>query len=145
MHFGPGGAWIENFQLNPTQKLFVEGVLMTNKHDPSSSQKLNIELMCFTWYPNILLITESFRIHGFKLKMHKEYDFDSHSQFQLFTPTSPASNSTPPFYPAVFPLSFKKKLIQLPSGSDLPMINSPLLPQEKTGLAFLWNGEIPNG
>ncbi|MBW0501998.1 hypothetical protein O181_041713 [Austropuccinia psidii MF-1] len=35
--------------------------------------------------------------------------------------------------------------IQLPSGSDLPMIQTLLLPQRKTGLAFLWDQEIPNG
>ncbi|MBW0462883.1 hypothetical protein O181_002598 [Austropuccinia psidii MF-1] len=37
MHCGPGGAWIENCQSNPTQTLFVEGVFMTYPNDPSSS------------------------------------------------------------------------------------------------------------
>ncbi|MBW0553406.1 hypothetical protein O181_093121 [Austropuccinia psidii MF-1] len=57
-----------------------------------------------------------------------------------------------PLYPTVFSLSSNKKLIQLPSGSDLPMmtplqsmINTPLLPHQKTGLIFLWDREIPNG
>ncbi|MBW0541674.1 hypothetical protein O181_081389 [Austropuccinia psidii MF-1] len=53
--------------------------------------------------------------------MPKEYDCNTHSQFQLFTPTFPASNSTPASYPAVSSLISKQKLIQLPSGSDLPM------------------------
>ncbi|MBW0528130.1 hypothetical protein O181_067845 [Austropuccinia psidii MF-1] len=63
-----------------------------------------------------------------------------------------ASNSMPPSYPALFSLTSKQKLIQLPSGSDLPMmtpphsiIQTPLLPHQKTGLAFLWDREIPNG
>ncbi|MBW0577976.1 hypothetical protein O181_117691 [Austropuccinia psidii MF-1] len=60
MHCGPGGAWIENCQSNPTQILFVEGVFMTDANDPSSSQKPNLALMFFTWYPNILFIMESF-------------------------------------------------------------------------------------
>ncbi|MBW0517017.1 hypothetical protein O181_056732 [Austropuccinia psidii MF-1] len=58
----------------------------------------------------------------------------------------------PPSYPAIFSLTSKQKLMQLPSGSDLPMmtlphsiIQTPLLPHQKTGLAFLWDQEIPNG
>ncbi|MBW0592740.1 hypothetical protein O181_132455 [Austropuccinia psidii MF-1] len=121
MHCGPGGAWIENCQYNPTEILFVEGLFMTDANDPSSSQKPNLALMFFTWYPNILFIMESFRTQDFKLKMPKEYDCNTHSQCQLFTPTFPASNSTPASYPAVSSLIFKQKLIQLPSGSDLPM------------------------
>ncbi|MBW0470454.1 hypothetical protein O181_010169 [Austropuccinia psidii MF-1] len=61
-------------------------------------------------------------------------------------------NSTPPSYPALFSLTFKQKLIQLPSGADLPMMTPPhsmiqthLLPHQKTKLAFLWDREIPNG
>ncbi|MBW0536170.1 hypothetical protein O181_075885 [Austropuccinia psidii MF-1] len=84
--------------------------------------------------------------------MLKDYDCNTHSQFHLFTPTFPASNSTPASYPAVSSLTSKQKLIQLPSGSDLPMmtpphsiIQTPLLPHQKTGLAFLWDREIPNG
>ncbi|MBW0524036.1 hypothetical protein O181_063751 [Austropuccinia psidii MF-1] len=84
--------------------------------------------------------------------MPKEYDCNTHSQCQVFTPTFPASNSTPASYPAVLSLNSKQKLIQLPSGSDLPMmtlphsiIKTPLLPHQKTGLAFLWDQEIPNG
>ncbi|MBW0576042.1 hypothetical protein O181_115757 [Austropuccinia psidii MF-1] len=57
-----------------------------------------------------------------------------------------------PLSPTVFSLSSKQKLIQLPSGSDLAMmtppqsmINTPLLPHQKTGPAFLWDQEIPNG
>ncbi|MBW0522840.1 hypothetical protein O181_062555 [Austropuccinia psidii MF-1] len=152
MHCGPGGAWIENCQSNPTQILFVEGVFMTDANDPSSSQKPNLALMFFTWYPNILFIMESFQTQDFKLKMPKEYDCNTHSQCQLFTPTFPASNLMPASYPAVSSLLSKKKLIQLPSGSDLPMmtpphaiIQTPLLPHQKTGLAFLWDQEIPNG
>ncbi|MBW0498011.1 hypothetical protein O181_037726 [Austropuccinia psidii MF-1] len=53
--------------------------------------------------------------------MPKEYDCNTHSQCKLFTPTFPASNSTPASYPAVSSLTFKQKLIRLPSGSDLPM------------------------
>ncbi|MBW0529908.1 hypothetical protein O181_069623 [Austropuccinia psidii MF-1] len=125
MHCGPGGAWTENFQSNHTQTLFVEEVFMTNPNDPSSSQKPNPALMFFKWYPNILFIIESFQKQEFKIKIPKEYDCDSHSQFQIFTPTTPTSILTPPLYPAVFSLSSKKKLIPLPSGSDLPMINTP--------------------
>ncbi|MBW0500895.1 hypothetical protein O181_040610 [Austropuccinia psidii MF-1] len=84
--------------------------------------------------------------------MPNKYDCHSHSQCQLFTPTTPTSILTTPLYPAVFSLSSKKKLIQLPSGSDLPMktlphsiIKTPLLPHQKTGLAFVWDLEIPNG
>ncbi|MBW0493226.1 hypothetical protein O181_032941 [Austropuccinia psidii MF-1] len=50
MQCGPGGAWIENCQSNPTQTLFVEGVFMTDPNDPCSSQKPNQELMFFTCY-----------------------------------------------------------------------------------------------
>ncbi|MBW0495462.1 hypothetical protein O181_035177 [Austropuccinia psidii MF-1] len=60
MHCGPGGACIENCQSNPTQTLFVEGVFMTDTNDPSSSQKRNLALISFTWYPKILFIIESF-------------------------------------------------------------------------------------
>ncbi|MBW0533105.1 hypothetical protein O181_072820 [Austropuccinia psidii MF-1] len=102
MHWGPGGAWIENCQSNPTQTLFVEGVFMTDANNPSSSQKPNLALMFFTWYPNILFIIESFKTEDFKLKMTKEYDCNTHSQCQVFTPTFPASNSTPDSYPAVY-------------------------------------------
>ncbi|MBW0521863.1 hypothetical protein O181_061578 [Austropuccinia psidii MF-1] len=35
--------------------------------------------------------------------------------------------------------------MQPPSGSDLPMIQTPLFPHQKTRLAFLWDQEIPNG
>ncbi|MBW0565828.1 hypothetical protein O181_105543 [Austropuccinia psidii MF-1] len=125
MHCGPGGAWIGNCLSNPTQTLFLEGCFMTDSNDPPSSQKSNLALILFTWYPNIVFIIESFRKQDLKLKMPKEYDFNSCSQFQLFTPTTPTSILTPPLYPAVFSLSSKKKLIQLPSGSDLPMINTP--------------------
>ncbi|MBW0495140.1 hypothetical protein O181_034855 [Austropuccinia psidii MF-1] len=152
MHYGPGGAWIKNCQSNPTQTLFVEGVFITDPDEPSSSQKPNLALMFFTWYPKILFIIESFRKQDFKLQMTKEYDWHSNSQFQLFTPTTPTSILTTPSYPAVFSLSSKQKLIQLPSGSELPMmtlphsiIKTPLLPHQKTGLAFLWDREIPKG
>ncbi|MBW0478312.1 hypothetical protein O181_018027 [Austropuccinia psidii MF-1] len=121
MHCGPSGAWIENCQTNPTQTLFVEGVFITDPNYPCSSQKPNLVLIFFTWYPNIVFIIESFWKQDFNLKMPKEYDCNTHSQFQLFTPTFPASNSMPPSYPALFSLTSKEKLIQLPSGSDLPI------------------------
>ncbi|MBW0493815.1 hypothetical protein O181_033530 [Austropuccinia psidii MF-1] len=92
MHCGPGGEWIEDFQSNPNQALFVEGVLITDHNDPSSSQKTNLVLMFFISYPKILSIIEIFRNQDFKLKIPKEYDCNSHSQCQLFTPTSPAEN-----------------------------------------------------
>ncbi|MBW0462366.1 hypothetical protein O181_002081 [Austropuccinia psidii MF-1] len=60
MHCGTGGAWIKNCHDIPTQTLFVEGVFMTDANDPSSSEKPNLVLMFFTWYPNILFIIESF-------------------------------------------------------------------------------------
>ncbi|MBW0475580.1 hypothetical protein O181_015295 [Austropuccinia psidii MF-1] len=60
--------------------------------------------------------------------------------------------TTPPSYPALFTLNSKQKLLQLPSGSDLPimtpphsMIQTPLLPHQRTALGFLWDQEIPNG
>ncbi|MBW0521220.1 hypothetical protein O181_060935 [Austropuccinia psidii MF-1] len=146
MHCDPGGAWIENFQSNPTQTLFVEGVFMTYQHDPSSSWKPNLALMFFTWYPNILFIIESFRKQYSNPQMPNEYDCHSQSQCQLFTPTTPTSILNTPSYPAVFSLSSKQRLIQLPSGLDLPMmtpphsiIKTPLQPHQKTGLAFLWD------
>ncbi|MBW0508867.1 hypothetical protein O181_048582 [Austropuccinia psidii MF-1] len=84
--------------------------------------------------------------------MPKEYDCNTHSQCQIFTPTFLTSNSMPPSYPALFASTSKQKLLQLPSGSDLPMmtlphfiIQTPLLPHQRTGLAFLWDQEIPNG
>ncbi|MBW0551451.1 hypothetical protein O181_091166, partial [Austropuccinia psidii MF-1] len=84
--------------------------------------------------------------------MPKEYGCNTHTQFQVFTATFPASNSTPASYPAVLSLTSKQKLIHLPSGSDLPMmtlphsmIQTPLLRHQKTRLAFLWDQEIPNG
>ncbi|MBW0561694.1 hypothetical protein O181_101409 [Austropuccinia psidii MF-1] len=84
--------------------------------------------------------------------MPKEYDCNTHSQCQLFTPPFPSSNSTPASYPAVSSLISKKRLIQLPGGSDLPMmtlphsiIQTPLHPHQKTRLAVLWDTEIPNG
>ncbi|MBW0479296.1 hypothetical protein O181_019011 [Austropuccinia psidii MF-1] len=67
MNCGPGGAWIDNCQSNPTKTLFVEEVFMTDQHDPSSSQKPNLALMFFTWYPNILFIIESFKNQDFNL------------------------------------------------------------------------------
>ncbi|MBW0483736.1 hypothetical protein O181_023451 [Austropuccinia psidii MF-1] len=145
IHCGPGWAWIENCQSNPTQTLFFEGVFITDQHDPSSSQKPNLVLMFFTWYPNILFIIESFCKQDFKLKVPKEYDCNTHSQCQCFTPTFPASKSTPPSYPALFSLNSKQKLIQLPRGSDLPMSQTPFFPHQKTGLVFLWDRAIPNG
>ncbi|MBW0504534.1 hypothetical protein O181_044249 [Austropuccinia psidii MF-1] len=138
MHCGPGGEWIENCQSNPTQTLFVEGLFMTDPNDTSSSQKPNLALMLFTWYPNILFIIESCQKEDFKLKIPKEYDCNTNSQCQLFTPRFPTSSSMPPSYPALFSLTSKQKLIQLPSGSELPMIQTPL-PHQKTGLAFLWD------
>ncbi|MBW0505967.1 hypothetical protein O181_045682 [Austropuccinia psidii MF-1] len=84
--------------------------------------------------------------------MPKEYDCNTHSQCQLFTPTFAALYSMPPSYPALFSLTFQQKLIPLPSGSHLPLmtlhhsiIQTALLPHEKTGLAFLWDHKIPNG
>ncbi|MBW0578874.1 hypothetical protein O181_118589 [Austropuccinia psidii MF-1] len=121
MDYGPGGEWIENCQSNPTQTLFVEGVFMTDPNDSCSSQKPNLALMFFTWYPKILFIIESFQKEGFKLKMLNKYDSNTHSQCQLFAPTFPTSNSMPPSYPDLFSLTPKKKLKKLPSGSDLPM------------------------
>ncbi|MBW0530829.1 hypothetical protein O181_070544 [Austropuccinia psidii MF-1] len=125
MHCGPGGEWIENCQSNPTQILFVEGVFMTDANDPSSSQVPNLTLMFFTWYPNILFIMESFQTQDFKVKIPKEYDCNTHSQFQLFTPTFLTSNLTPASYPAVSSFISKQKLIQLPSESNLPRMNPP--------------------
>ncbi|MBW0533950.1 hypothetical protein O181_073665 [Austropuccinia psidii MF-1] len=121
MPCGPGGAWIEDCQSNPTQTLFVEGVFMTDTNDPTRSQRPNLVLMFFTWYPNILFIIQSFQSQYFKLKMPKDYDCNTHSQFQVFTPTFPASKLMPASYPAVLSLTSKQKLIQLPSGSDLPI------------------------
>ncbi|MBW0533030.1 hypothetical protein O181_072745 [Austropuccinia psidii MF-1] len=152
MHCSPGWAWIENCQSNPTPTLFFKGVFMTDSDEPSSSQKPNLALMFFTCYLNIIFIIESFRKQDFKLQMPKEYDFHSHIQCQLSTPTTPISVLTTPSYPTVFCLSSKKKLIQLPSVSDLPMmtaphsiIKTPLLPHQKTRLDFIWDQEIPNG
>ncbi|MBW0586905.1 hypothetical protein O181_126620 [Austropuccinia psidii MF-1] len=146
MHCSPGAAWIEICQSNPTQTLFFEGVFITDQHDPSSSQKPNPALMFFTWYLNILLTIESSCKQDFKVKIPKEYDCNTNSQCQIFTPTFPASNLMPPSYPALSSLTLKKKLIQLPSGSHLPMmtrpnsmIQTPLLPHQKNGLAFLWD------
>ncbi|MBW0522748.1 hypothetical protein O181_062463 [Austropuccinia psidii MF-1] len=119
---------------------------MTDPNDPSSSQKPNLALMFFTWYPSILFVIKSFQKQDFKLKMPKEYDCNSHSQCQLFTSTFPASNLMLPSYPALFSLTSKQKLIPLSSVSDLPMmtpphsmIRTPLLPHKNTGLAFLWD------
>ncbi|MBW0558883.1 hypothetical protein O181_098598 [Austropuccinia psidii MF-1] len=144
MHCGPGGERIENFHSNPTQTLFVEGVFMTDPDEPSSSQKPNLALMFFTWYPNILFIIQIFRKQDFKPQMPKVYDCHSHSQCQLFTPTTPTSILTAPSYPAFFSWSSKQKLIQLPSRSNLPMmtlphsiIKIPLLPHQKPTLAFM--------
>ncbi|MBW0551262.1 hypothetical protein O181_090977 [Austropuccinia psidii MF-1] len=109
MHCAPCGALIENFQSNPTQSLFVEGVFMTDKNDPSSSQKPNLVLMFFRWYWNILFIIESFRKKDFNLQMPYKYDCHSHRQCQLFTPTTPTSISTSPSYPAVFFFVFQAK------------------------------------
>ncbi|MBW0512080.1 hypothetical protein O181_051795 [Austropuccinia psidii MF-1] len=125
MHCGSGGAWTENCHSNPPQKLFVEGVFMTDPNDPSSSQKPNLLLMFFTWYANLLFIVKHFQKQDFKLKMPKEYDHNTHSQCQLFTPKFPASNAMPPSYSALFSLTSKQKLIQLPGGADLPMIQTP--------------------
>ncbi|MBW0592858.1 hypothetical protein O181_132573 [Austropuccinia psidii MF-1] len=91
MYCSPGRAWIENFQSNPTQTLFVKGVFMTDPDESSSSQKPNLALIFFTWYPNILLIIERFRKQDFNLQIPKEYDGHSHRQCQLFTPTAPTS------------------------------------------------------
>ncbi|MBW0567399.1 hypothetical protein O181_107114 [Austropuccinia psidii MF-1] len=118
----PGGAWIENSQSNPTQLLFVEGVFMTDANDPCSSQRPNLALMFFTWYPNILFIIETFQSQDLKLKMPKEYDCNTHSQCQLFTPTFPTSNLTPASYPAVSSFTPKQKRIQLPSGPQDPLL-----------------------
>ncbi|MBW0577454.1 hypothetical protein O181_117169 [Austropuccinia psidii MF-1] len=126
MHCGPGGAWIENCQSNPTQILSVEGVFMTDANDPSSSQKPNLELMFFTWYPNILFIIKSFQTQDSKLEMPKEYECNTHSLCQVFTPTFPTLSLTPASYPAVLSFTSKQKLIQLPSGSDLPMMTRPI-------------------
>ncbi|MBW0472563.1 hypothetical protein O181_012278 [Austropuccinia psidii MF-1] len=57
--------------------------------------------------------------------MPREYDGNSHTQCQLFTPTSPTSNSAPPSYPDLFSWTSNQKLIQLPSGSDLPTMTPP--------------------
>ncbi|MBW0542932.1 hypothetical protein O181_082647 [Austropuccinia psidii MF-1] len=58
----------------------------------------------------------------------------------------------PGSYHALFSLTSKQKLIQLPSGSDLPTMTPPhsiiqtlLLSHQKSRLAFLWDQEIPNG
>ncbi|MBW0483133.1 hypothetical protein O181_022848 [Austropuccinia psidii MF-1] len=95
---------------------------------------------------SILLIIKSFCNQDFKLKMPREYDGNSHAQCQIFTTTSPTSNLTPPSYPALSSLTSKRRLIKLPCGADLPtitlphsMIQTPLLPHQKTSLAFLWD------
>ncbi|MBW0475017.1 hypothetical protein O181_014732 [Austropuccinia psidii MF-1] len=139
MNHGPGGAWIGNFQSNPTQTLFVEGVFLTDPSDLSSSQKPNLAFIFFTWYLNILFIIESCQKQGFKLKIPEEYDCNSHSQCQLFTPTFPASNATPPSYLALYSLTSSQEVIQLLSGSDLPMIQTHSSLIKETGLDFLWD------
>ncbi|MBW0590466.1 hypothetical protein O181_130181 [Austropuccinia psidii MF-1] len=55
-------------------------------------------------------------------------------------------------YPALLSLTSKQNLIQLPSGSDLLMMTLPhsiiqtaLLPHQKTRLASFWDQEIANG
>ncbi|MBW0563365.1 hypothetical protein O181_103080 [Austropuccinia psidii MF-1] len=82
--------------------------------------------------------------------MPKEYDCNTNSQCQPFTPTFPTSNLLPPSYPSLFLLTSKKKLIQLPSGIDLSMmtpphsmIQTPLLPHQKTKPSFLWDKKSP--
>ncbi|MBW0465185.1 hypothetical protein O181_004900 [Austropuccinia psidii MF-1] len=96
MHCGIGGAWFENCQSNPTQKLFVKGGFMNDAYEPSSSHKPKIALMIFTLYPKILFIIESFRKQDFNLQLPKGYDGHSHIQCRLFTPTAPTSILTPP-------------------------------------------------
>ncbi|MBW0519076.1 hypothetical protein O181_058791 [Austropuccinia psidii MF-1] len=123
MHCGAGGAWIENCQSNPPQTLFVEGGFITDPKDPCSSQKHNLALMFFTWYPNILIIIESFQKQDFKLEMPKEYDCNTHKKTATITqwirpPHDDPANS---------------------------IIQTPLLPHQKTRLAFIWDREIPNG
>ncbi|MBW0592421.1 hypothetical protein O181_132136, partial [Austropuccinia psidii MF-1] len=105
MHCGPGGAWIENFQSNPTQILFVEGVFMTDANDPSSSQKPNLALMFFTCFISCCFII----------------DFQAKTDTITWWIRPPNDD---------------------PSHS---IIQTPLLPHQKTGLAFLWDQEIPNG
>ncbi|MBW0472207.1 hypothetical protein O181_011922 [Austropuccinia psidii MF-1] len=84
--------------------------------------------------------------------MRKEYDCNSHGQCKISTPTTLTPNLTPPTYPTVFPLSSKQELLQSPSASDIPimtppysMINTPILPHQKSRIAFLWDQEIPDG
>ncbi|MBW0592255.1 hypothetical protein O181_131970 [Austropuccinia psidii MF-1] len=125
MHCSPSGAWIGNTQSNPTQVLFVEGVLMTDQSDLSSRLQPKLALMLFTWYPIILFIIESFQNQDFNLKIPREYDGNSHTQCQLLTHTSPVSNPTPPSYLYLFSLTSKQNLIQSPIGSDLPTMASP--------------------
>ncbi|MBW0514521.1 hypothetical protein O181_054236 [Austropuccinia psidii MF-1] len=145
LHCGPGGAWIENCQSNPNKTLFVEGLFMTDQHDPSPTQKHNLALMFFTWYPNILLTIESLRKQDFNLQMPNEYGCHSHSQCQLFTPTTPTSILTTPSYPAVFSMSSKQKLVQLPSGSDpAPFHNyDPHPPSSKNWTSFSLGSRNP--
>ncbi|MBW0467342.1 hypothetical protein O181_007057 [Austropuccinia psidii MF-1] len=82
---------------------------MTDPDEPSSSPKPNLAFMFFKCYLNILFIIESFRKQDLKLQIPNEYDCHSHSQCQLFTPTTPTSILTTPSYPAVFSFVFQAK------------------------------------
>ncbi|MBW0519850.1 hypothetical protein O181_059565 [Austropuccinia psidii MF-1] len=66
--------------------------------------------------------------------MPEEYYCNTHSQCQIFTPTFPASSSTPPSYPSLFSLNSTQKLIQLPSGSDLPIMKPHSMIQTPSSL-----------
>ncbi|MBW0480518.1 hypothetical protein O181_020233 [Austropuccinia psidii MF-1] len=82
---------------------------MTDPDYPSSFQKPNLALMFFTLYLKILFIIESFKKQDYKLKIPKEYDCNTHSQCQCFTPTFPPPDFMTPSYPAFFSLTSKQK------------------------------------
>ncbi|MBW0480839.1 hypothetical protein O181_020554 [Austropuccinia psidii MF-1] len=97
--------------------------------------------MFFTWYPNIIFIIESFRTKDFKLEIPREYYGCSHRKCQSFTAISPASN----FISSCIVFVIQEKTDKITHWIRPFHDQSPLLPHQKTGLALLWDQEIPNG
>ncbi|MBW0567330.1 hypothetical protein O181_107045 [Austropuccinia psidii MF-1] len=96
MHWGPGGAWIENCQSNPTQILFVEGVFITDANDPSLSQKPNLELMFFTCFISCCFIID-FQAKSDTISQWIRPPHDDPAPFHYSNPPPPSSKCRPSF------------------------------------------------
>ncbi|MBW0531243.1 hypothetical protein O181_070958 [Austropuccinia psidii MF-1] len=141
--------WNTNLEKNPNQKIFIESFLKFNLY-----KKINIIISIVMF----IFLFSSARIEIFDLisqnsiLIHQPATYNSceHCGRSLISHLEPQPVIS--FQNILLSPELNSKLLKIPSGNDLPQIQSlipflksSLKPHQKQGLAFLLDREAPNG